>query len=124
MTTRLFWSAALVVLLACDTTPTAVSPALPADSTLAALQRQPLDYTRHARCRMDCRHINEAAVAHVLAHGTLDPARTRTDGSCPSHAVEAAHGGRDLRVVFAGCPTQTRVVTVIDLDTDWTCTCD
>lgn len=73
---------------------------------------------------MDCRHIDERDVTHVLQEGTLEPSRTRNDGRCPSHAVEAHHGGRDLRVVFAGCETETRVVTVIDLDREWSCACD
>jgi len=115
-----------LLLVACDLAPSAPPPAppAPADPTLAALQQQPLDYTRHARCRMDCRHIDEADVQHVLVHGQRDPARTRTDGRCPSHAVEAAHEGRDLRVVFAECSTETRVVTVIDLDKEWACACE
>jgi hypothetical protein len=74
---------------------------------------------------MDCRHISSAEVDEVLREGTRDPARTRTDGPCPSHALEDHMAdGRELRVVFAECADETRVVTVIDLDRDWDCACE
>jgi hypothetical protein len=112
-------------------TPAAAAPA-PANAptpathpTIVSLQSQPIETTRHARCRMDCRHIDETEIATVLATGTLDPARTRTDGRCPSHALEGkVADGATLRVVFAECPDATKVVTVIDLDRDWPCACD
>jgi hypothetical protein len=73
---------------------------------------------------MACRHLDEAEVRQILAEGTRDPARTRTDGRCPSHALEGrTRDGQRARVVFAACPDETRVVTAIDLDTDWPCDC-
>jgi hypothetical protein len=103
--------------------PAPVTP--PADPVVEALRGQPLRLTRHARCRMDCRHISSAEVDEVLREGTRDPARTRTDGPCPSHALEDHMAdGRELRVVFAECADETRVVTVIDLDRDWDCACE
>lgn len=91
----------------------------------AALVAQPLELTQHGACRMDCRKIDRGEVADVLRAGAWAPERTRTDGRCPSHAYEG-HGtdGHRLRVVFAACPTETRVVTAIDLDQDWPCACD
>ena len=86
---------------------------------------RPLDITRHGACRMDCRKVDEAEVRAVLATGRLDPERTRTDGQCPSHAIEGTGtDGHRLRVVFAECADETRVVTAIDLDQDWPCDCD
>ncbi len=108
--------------------PAAPSPPAPApasDPIVAALQAQPLALTHHARCRMDCRHISQAELEEVLREGVLDPSRSRTDGRCPSHALEDEVGkGRRLRVVFAACPDETRVVTAIDLDRSWDCACD
>ncbi|MFT4626487.1 MAG: hypothetical protein ACI8PZ_005164 [Myxococcota bacterium] len=102
---------------------TAPAPA-PADP-VAAMRAQPLDYTRHARCRMGCRKFDEGEVKAILATGTFDPSRSRHDGDCPSHALEGTTSdGQHARMVFAACPDETRVVTVIDLDTDWPCDCD
>ncbi len=74
---------------------------------------------------MDCRKVDEAEARAVLRTGRLDPARSRDDGPCPSHAIEGpGSDGHRLRVVFAACPAETRLVTAIDLDQDWACACD
>lgn len=96
----------------------------PTRGVLAELAARPLVLTRHGACRMACRGVDEADLRAVLARGTLIPERTRTDGQCPSHAVEGrgADGDR-LRLVFAACPAETRLVTAIDLDHDGPCDC-
>ena len=74
---------------------------------------------------MDCRQVSEDEVLLVLKEGVLDPSRTRLHGACPSHALHATTAdGQDLRVVFAACAEQTRVVTAIDLSADHDCECD
>ena len=108
----------------------AQAPAVPAPSTppgdpiLARLAQKPLRYTQHGRCRMACRHITEAEVQDLLSDGHIAPDRTRTDGECVSYAVEGrTDDGQDVRIVYADCDRETRVVTTIDLDTDWPCSC-
>lgn len=95
----------------------------PPGSPLAGLRAKPLDYTRHARCRMACRHISEAEVEEILqGRGALDPSRSRDDGRCPSHALEGTTSdGQRVRIVYAACEDETRVITTIDLGTDWPC---
>lgn len=96
----------------------------PADPILARLAQKPLRYTRHGRCRMDCRHITEGEVEALLQDGHIAPDRTRHDGECVSYAVEGqTDDGQHVRIVYADCDRETRVVTTIDLDSDWPCQC-
>lgn len=96
----------------------------PGDPILARLAQKPLRYTRHGRCRMDCRHITEAEVEALLEDGHIAPDRTRHDGECVSYAVEGqTDDGQHVRIVYADCDRETRVVTTIDLDSDWPCDC-
>lgn len=95
-----------------------------APSIQVQMARLPLELTRHGTCRMACRGVDLDEVRSVLADGTLIPERTRTDGPCPSHAVEGrGTDGHRLRVVYAACADETRVVTAIDLDADPPCDC-
>jgi hypothetical protein len=96
------------------------------DETVADMRKKPLVYTHHGTCRMACRAIDEAEVTDILHRsGTRDPARTREDGECPSHALEGrTDDGQNVRIVYAGCPDKTLVITAIDLDTEWPCDCD
>jgi len=90
-----------------------------------AMAARPLVYTHHARCRMACRDVSEAEVVALLGEGRWVPERTRHDGPCPSHALEGRSAdGQQLRVVYAACPEETRVVTTIDLGADPVCRCD
>lgn len=127
----------LPLLLACalSTEPSPATAPEPAPATAnapatspdlrAQLAARPLVLTRHGECRMACRHIDRSEVVHLLATGDLVPERSRTDGECPSHAIEGrTPDGQTARLVVAACPDETRVVTVIDLDTDWECACD
>lgn len=107
-------------------TPVEVDPRVtpPADPILARLAQKPLRYTRHGRCRMDCRHITEGEVEALLQDGHIAPDRTRHDGECVSYAVEGqTDDGQHVRIVYADCDRETRVVTTIDLDSDWPCEC-
>lgn len=85
-----------------------------------------LQYTVHARCRMDCRQVTEAEVEEILANGRIDLSKSNLhDKPCPTYALEGySHEGQHLRIVFAPCREATRVITCIDLDKKWECNCD
>ena len=102
------------------------APSTSAPSGLAAeLASRPLAITRHGACRMACRHIDEAEIRETLAEGKHIPERTRLDGECPSHAFEhTTADGQEVRIVFAACSDETRLVTAIDLGREWPCDCN
>ena len=82
-------------------------------------------FTRHAKCRMACRHIDEYEVREILERGRInyeksDPA-SRPD---PRYALEGTtRDGQEVRVVFAQANKGAVVVTVIDLQKEWSCNC-
>ena len=84
-----------------------------------------LEYSNHAKCRMDCRHITQAEVEEIMQDGKINYNKSDLHNArCPRYAVEGVTTDRqDVRIVFAQCNEKTEVVTVIDLDTDWTCHC-
>ena len=84
-----------------------------------------LIYSKHARCRMACRHIDESEVQEILQTGSINERKSepaaRPD---PKYALEGrTHDGQQVRIIFAPASRGMVVVTVIDLDTDWTCDC-
>ena len=85
-----------------------------------------LIYTRHARCRMDCRHISEDDIREVLREGHINEAKSKQEsGKCPTYAIEEDRhkDGVRLRIVFAKCDHETKVVTCIDRDHEFECEC-
>ena len=84
-----------------------------------------LEYSKHAKCRMECRKITQAEVEGIMQDGKInynksDPQNAR----CPRYAVEGiTSDNQRTRIVFAQCNDKTTVVTVIDLDTEWSCDC-
>ncbi|MEO5591567.1 MAG: DUF4258 domain-containing protein [Chitinophagaceae bacterium] len=84
-----------------------------------------LEYTQHAKCRMDCRHITQEEVKFILQNGTLNYRKSEAQGHpCPTYALEGYSPEKQhLRIVFAQCDYKTKVVTCIDLDTEFECHC-
>ena len=85
-----------------------------------------LIYTRHARCRMDCRHISEDDIREVLREGYINEAKSQQNQTpCPTYAIEEDRhkDGVRLRLVFAKCDHETKVVTCIDRDHEYECDC-
>ncbi len=85
-----------------------------------------LQYTKHARCRMDCRNISQAEVVDILQHGTVNPQKSDPrDKPCPTYALEGytLQDHQHVRIIFAPCEQVTKVVTCIDLDHDFSCNC-
>lgn len=84
-----------------------------------------LVFTKHARCRMSCRHIDEAEVREILLKGRINDRKSepaaRPD---PKYALEGkTRDGQEVRIIFAPSGRGMVVITVIDLDTDWPCDC-
>ncbi|WP_343690264.1 DUF4258 domain-containing protein [Chitinophaga sp.] len=84
-----------------------------------------LTYTKHALCRMDCRHITEHEVTEILETGQINTEKSNPhDLPCPTYALEGySEEGQHLRIVFAPCGGETKVVTCIDLEKEWQCDC-
>lgn len=84
-----------------------------------------LQYSNHAKCRMDCRHITQQEVEETMRDGKINYRKSDLKNPrCPRYAVEdVTRDNQRVRVVFAQCNNYTEVVTVIDLDTEWTCEC-
>lgn len=90
---------------------------------LEAMGSRPLQITEHASCRMDCRHINRGEITKMLGKdGILNHRKSdMKQMPCPKVVVDARFFGKSVQGVFAACPTETRVVTVIDKSTNWAC---
>ncbi len=84
-------------------------------------------YTKHARCRMNCRHINETEVKEILNDGNINYNKSDLKGDAcnKKFAVEGyTHENQHLRIIFAPCNNEETVVTVIDLGYEWDCNCE
>lgn len=86
----------------------------------------PLEYTKHARCRMGCRHISESEVLQIVSHGTVNLKKSNPQATpCPVKAVEGTTGDQQtVRVVYGECGRQKKIITVIDLKNDYVCDCE
>jgi len=84
-----------------------------------------IEYTKHAKCRMDCRRISDAEVKEIMQDGTINYNKSNVKAKpCPSYALEGlTSDGQRVRIVFGQCDETSKVITVIDLNTDWTCSC-
>jgi len=91
------------------------------------LNRNParISYSNHARCRMECRNIDEKEVADLLHHGYINYKKSnlRADDCHKRYALEGYEGGEKLRIIVASCGNETTVITCIDLSHDWLCHC-
>jgi hypothetical protein len=82
-------------------------------------------YSKHAHCRMDCRHIDENEVKEILKNGKVNERKIETDDRGKTYPLEGIAEGHHLRIVFAPKGDDAvEVVTCIDLDTDWPCDCE
>jgi hypothetical protein len=83
-------------------------------------------YSKHARCRMDCRRIDESEVLEIREEGKVNYSQSDLDSKRdPKFALEGiTHDNQHVRIVFAQTFNSHVVVTCIDLDTDWSCSCN
>lgn len=87
---------------------------------------KPVAYTRHALCRMDCRNINESEVLEILQKGKVNERKSNASAKpCPTEALEGRSAdGQKIRVVVGRCDDSDKIITVIDLENEYACSCN
>ncbi|MEI6946319.1 DUF4258 domain-containing protein [Paraflavisolibacter sp. H34] len=84
-----------------------------------------LIYTRHALCRMDCRQITKTDIQEIMQAGEINYAKSNSgDKPCPTYALQGrTSDGQNIRVIFAQCDQETKVVTCYEVDREVECYC-
>lgn len=84
-----------------------------------------IEYTKHAKCRMQCRHISQDEVQEMMRDGKINYHKSDVnDKPCPTYTLEGVtKDDQRVRIVFAQCDRKSKIVTVIDLDKEWQCDC-
>ncbi|MBK6635588.1 MAG: DUF4258 domain-containing protein [Chitinophagaceae bacterium] len=83
-----------------------------------------LIFSKHAKCRMDCRNIDEAEVREILKNGKINHKKIQSDKRGMTYPVEGYTSDKQyVRIVFAPKDDGLVVVTVIDLGKEWSCDC-
>jgi hypothetical protein len=93
------------------------------------LNRNPshINYSKHAKCRMACRHIDELEVKDMLQNGTINYRKSdlKGDDCHKRYAVEGtSKDNQRLRIIFVPCNDEVTVVTCIDIGQNWACNCE
>ncbi len=103
------------------------TPGIPKEITRDELvwAGKPVTVTKHGHCRMDCREIDAYEVQQILLKGQKNVAKSKpNDTPCPSTALEGVtRDGQRVRIVVSDCGSTAKLVTVIDLETDYKCDC-
>ncbi len=81
-------------------------------------------FTKHARCRMECRHITQKEVKEIVQQANIN--YTKSEPDAPRGAKYALEGytskdRQHVRIIVAPKERHLTIVTVIDLDEDWKC---
>lgn len=102
-------------------------PTSPGNDRNSSFNRHPaqINYSKHALCRMDCRHIDQTEIAGIVANGTINEHKSDMRASPdPRYALEGTtRDGQQVRIIVAQSARVSTIVTVIDLDTNWNCHC-
>jgi hypothetical protein len=120
----------VTALVACNNPAIAPKPVQPGKTVEAAHdpfnRHGHLIFTRHARCRMDCRHITKQEILEVLDSGAIDYGKSEPDAKLdPKYAVEAYTAEHQhLRIVVAPSGDELIVITCIELGVEWQCHCN
>jgi hypothetical protein len=82
--------------------------------------------TRHARCRMDCRHITMKEIHEILDSGTINYSKSEPDARPdPKYAVEGfTSEHQHLRIILAPEGEKLVIITCIELGVEWACSCE
>lgn len=104
---------------------TSPSTAHRTDHREAAFRHHRIYYTKHAKCRMDCREIDESEVKEILKDGTINYNKSELKSApCPKYAIEGiTHDKQHVRIIVGDCSSQASIITVIDLDHEFECDC-
>lgn len=96
------------------------------DKSEPAYRHLPLHYTKHARCRMDCRHINETEVNEIIQNGEINNRKSELNADpCPKYALEGVtEEHQHLRIIVGNCDEEATIITVIDLEHEFECDCN
>jgi len=79
-------------------------------------------YTKHARCRMECRRITEGEVKEILQTGKVVANKIEETARGKTYPLDGrTKEDKMVRIVVAPKKSDLVIVTVIDLDTDWPC---
>lgn len=86
---------------------------------------KPVQYTRHARCLMNCKHISDKEIEKLISKGKLNSKESfPKDKPCPTFAVEGLTAdSQSVRIIVGECAGVARVITVIDLAKERKCNC-
>jgi len=85
-----------------------------------------IKYSKHAKCRMECRHIDEREIKDVIEHGEINYKKSnlQNDDCHKRYAVEGfSKEQQHLRIIVAGCNDELTVITCIDLGKQFECHC-
>ena len=87
---------------------------------------QEIFFTKHARCRMECRHITQKEVKEIILNGKVNYNKSDlNDAKGPTYALEGiTSDDQHVRIIVAPKRGHLSVVTVIDLEKDFACDCD
>ena len=81
-------------------------------------------FTKHARCRMKCRHITQEEVKEIVQKAEVNYHKSELDAvQGPKYAMEGytSVDRQHVRIIVAPKRRHLTIVTVIDLDEDWEC---
>lgn len=85
-------------------------------------------FTKHARCRMECRHITQKEVKEIVRKANVNYAKSDLKAAAgPKYALEGytSKDRQHVRIIVAPKQKHLSIVTVIDLGEDWNCpSCD
>ena len=81
--------------------------------------------TKHAKCRMDCRHITAEEIKEIIHDGNVNYSKSgKGSKGDETYALEGyINEHQHLRIVVAPEDDGLVVITCIDLDNEWACNC-
>lgn len=81
-------------------------------------------FTKHARCRMECRRITQKEVKEIVRKAEVNYRKSDLDAAGgPTYALEGytSKDKQHVRIIVAPKQKHLSIVTVIDLDKEWVC---
>ncbi len=92
----------------------------PTEEIRATLQHFPLQYTKHALCRMECRNIDTTEIREVVNKGEINFEKSDYNATpCKKYSIETVtRDKQNIRVVFGICLDEVKVITAIDLNSE------